>query len=337
MRVRRIRGAPRLAFATEERAGIVDTMSSTLTERKTDLARAWSVAVEDWCNMQASIDNAPFGQKAGFWSDAAGDRSGTRKWAMAAPGKESNSESSQMSEKDTLYDSNPPTAADFVFDERVARVFPDMIHRSVPGYALVLQMLGLMARRYVQPDSRVYDLGCSLGAATQVMRRAVATSGVRFVAVDNSAAMMECCRRQLNDDEALPEVEFVVADICRTRIENASMTVLNFTLQFIDAPQRLPLLKRIAAGTRAGGILVLSEKLRFADPDEQELHTRLHHDFKRDQGYSELEIAAKRNALERVLRPDTEAEHRERLRAAGWQPPVRCFQAYNFVSYLVRR
>jgi tRNA (cmo5U34)-methyltransferase len=115
------------------------------------------------------------------------------------------------------------------------------------------------------------------------------------------------------------------------------MSVLNFTLQFIDPKKRLSLLRRIATGTRAGGILVLSEKIRFADPAEKELHTRLHHDFKRTKGYSELEIAAKRNALERVLKPDTEKEHQERLRAAGWHKTVRCFQAFNFVSYLARR
>ncbi len=79
-----------------------------------------------------------------------------------------------MKEKDKLYEKSPLTVADFVFDERVVRVFPDMINRSVPGYSLVLQMIGLIAGRYVQQDSCVYDLGCSLGAATQTMRQAVA-------------------------------------------------------------------------------------------------------------------------------------------------------------------
>jgi len=242
-----------------------------------------------------------------------------------------------MNEKDNLYANSPLDEADFAFDERVVRVFPDMISRSVPGYGLVLQMLGLMAGRFVQQDSKVYDLGCSLGAATQSMRRAVKKTAVRFVAVDNSPLMIERARQGITSDDGLPPVDFVVADICDCEIENASMTVLNFTPQFIDPERRGPLLRRIATGTRAGGILVLSEKMRFADPDEQDLQTGLHHDFKRAQGYSELEIAAKRNALERVLKPDTDKEHHERLRAAGWRQTVRCFQAFNFVSYLARR
>ncbi len=239
-----------------------------------------------------------------------------------------------MNEKDKLYENSLLTVADFVFDERVVRVFPDMIKRSVPGYSLVLQMIGLIARRYVQQDSRVYDLGCSLGAATLAMRQAVKAPGVRFVAVDNSPDMIEQCRQHVSADDGLSAVEFVLADICQSGIENASMTVLNFTLQFIEPAQRLALLTRIATGTRDGGVLVLSEKIRFAEPQQQEVQTNLHHDFKLAQGYSSLEIAGKRNALERVLRPDTELEHYERLQAAGWQQTVCCFRAFNFVTYL---
>jgi len=242
-----------------------------------------------------------------------------------------------MNEKDKLYEKSPLTVADFVFDERVVRVFPDMINRSVPGYSLVLQMIGLIAGRFVQRDSCVYDLGCSLGAATLTMRQAVKAPGVRFVAVDNSPDMIAQCRQLVSSDGGLPPVEFDLADICHSKIENASMTVLNFTLQFIEPAQRLVLLKRIAAGTRDGGVLVLSEKIRFAEPEQQDIQTSLHHDFKRAQGYSTLEIAGKRSALERVLRPDTEAEHHERLKAAGWQKTVRCFQAFNFVTFLAFR
>ena len=85
-----------------------------------------------------------------------------------------------MSEKDTLFADESGEARDFVFDDRVVRVFPDMIRRSVPGYGLVLQMLGLLARRYVQANTCVYDLGCSLGAATLAMRHAVSAPGVRL-------------------------------------------------------------------------------------------------------------------------------------------------------------
>jgi tRNA (cmo5U34)-methyltransferase len=169
------------------------------------------------------------------------------------------------------------------------------------------------------------------------MLRAVKAPNVRFVAVDNSAEMVAQCRKNMEQlGDSLP-VEFLLADVVGLEIENASMTVLNFTLQFVDPAKRLPLLRRIAAGTRPGGVLVLSEKIRFADPREQQLQTDLHHDFKSDQGYSALEIAAKRNALERVLRPDTEPQHLSRLQEAGWRHTVRCCQAFNFATYLAFR
>ena len=246
-----------------------------------------------------------------------------------------------MSEKDMLFQGLPDHtgdfAKDFVFDEQVVRVFPDMIRRSVPGYGLVLHMSGLVARRYVQANSNVYDLGCSLGATTLAMRQAVSAPGVRFIAVDSSPEMIGQCRGRLGPEDGQAPVQCIQEDVCRLDISNSSMTVLNYTLQFIEPQQRLSLLSRITAGTRPGGVLLLSEKICFEQPVEQELQTELHHDFKRAQGYSELEIARKRNALERVLQPDTDATHRRRLLQAGWRNVVCCFQAFNFVTYLALR
>ena len=242
-----------------------------------------------------------------------------------------------MSEKDSLYRDSLQAAGDFVFDERVVRVFADMIQRSVPGYGLVLELLALLARRFVQDESVVYDLGCSLGAATLAMHQGVEHKNVRFTVVDNSAPMIARCKQLLSEHGKGYPIEFLEDDVRRVPVRNASMTVLNFTLQFIPPEDREGLLRRIGEGTRPGGILVLSEKIRFDDPEQQQIQTDLHHDFKRSQGYSALEIARKRNALEQVMRPDTEVEHFERLRAAGWRQAFRCFQALNFACYLAIR
>jgi tRNA (cmo5U34)-methyltransferase len=250
-----------------------------------------------------------------------------------------------MSESDQLFraaGSNQGAGMkDFVFDERVVRVFPDMINRSVPGYGLILPMLGVLARRCVQPGSRVYDLGCSLGAVSRVVQQSVTAADVRIIAVDNSADMLKRLAAELEQQapgpQGCPTIELVLGDINSLPMENASLSVLNFTLQFVPREQRTDLLASIAAATRPGGALVLSEKIRFDDAHEQALQTDWHHDFKRAQGYSELEIAGKRDALERVLLADTEAEHLRRLQAAGWSRAVRWFQCFNFVSYLATR
>jgi tRNA (cmo5U34)-methyltransferase len=239
-----------------------------------------------------------------------------------------------MSGKDRLYDAPIDEVDDFVFDERVARVFPDMINRSVPGYGLVVPMTGLLARCHARDNSVLYDLGCSLGAVALAMSHSVRARNARIIAVDSSPAMIGRLQAALAAErlEGAVPIHPVCEDLARTEIENASVVVLNFTLQFVSPDLRQGLLSRIARGLLPGGVLLLSEKIRFEDPREQALQTDWHHEFKRAQGYSELEIARKRDALENVLRPDSLPRHRDRLHAAGFSQVYPWFQAFNFVS-----
>lgn len=237
-------------------------------------------------------------------------------------------------EQDNLFTKSRAVTSGFRFDEQVVRVFPDMISRSVPGYELIVPMIGMLARRYAQPASTIYDLGCSLGAASLAMGLAVRTDDVNIIAVDNSEAMVERCKKNVRDKKGCIPIDVHLQNILDTRIEDASVVVLNFTLQFLDRDQRQTLLNRIAAGMRSGGVLIISEKICFADESEQNDQTEWHHDFKRAQGYSDLEIAQKRNALEDVLMPETEAAHFKRLEQAGLSSPRRWFQCFGFTSYI---
>lgn len=238
------------------------------------------------------------------------------------------------SPKDTLFATPQLEIAGFRFDRAVARVFPDMIRRSVPGYETIIAMTGTLAERYVQPGSQCYDLGCSLGASTLAMRHHIRHSDCRIIAVDNSAAMLSQCREILADDDGKIPVELICGDIEQIPVNNATMTVLNFTLQFIPVDRRNALLQRISDGLQPGGVLVLSEKVAFEDPQHQQLMIELHHHFKRANGYSELEISQKRSALEDVLVPETLAVHRQRLREAGFSSVDVWFQCFNFASLI---
>ena len=227
---------------------------------------------------------------------------------------------------------------DFVFNEDVAKVFPDMIKRSVPGYPTIVENLGVLAAQFAQPHSALYDLGCSLGAVTQALRRHVRTDDCRVIAVDNSHAMVERCREYLHAQDAMFQellpVEVIEADILALDFQPASLVALNFTLQFIAPQQRLELLGRIRQALLPGGALILSEKLRFEDEQEHALLGELHLAFKRANGYSELEIAQKRSAIENVMKPDSLEQHRERLLAAGFSQVVPWFQCLNFASLI---
>ncbi|CAI0805621.1 carboxy-S-adenosyl-L-methionine synthase CmoA [Serratia quinivorans] len=239
-----------------------------------------------------------------------------------------------MPNHDTLFSAPIAKLGDWTFDERVAEVFPDMIQRSVPGYSNIISMIGMLAERFVQPDSQVYDLGCSLGAATLSMRRNIKVAGCNIIAVDNSPAMVERCRRHIDAFRADTPVEVIEADILDIKIENASMVVLNFTLQFLEPADRLRLLEQVYRGLRPGGALVLSEKFSFEDADVGELLFNMHHDFKRANGYSELEISQKRSMLENVMLTDSVDTHKTRLKQAGFEHAEVWFQCFNFGSLI---
>jgi tRNA (cmo5U34)-methyltransferase len=244
-----------------------------------------------------------------------------------------------MSE-DTIYKADRGSEP-FRFDDKVAQVFPDMLRRSIPGYAASIEAIGSLAARYVRAGTNCYDLGCSLGAATLAMRQGIGEPGCRIVAVDLAPAMIERCKQVVAEDTFLPglmtDVDLVLSDIRDVEFVNASMVVLNYTLQFVDLADRGALLRRIREGMNEGGILVLSEKVVDENPHIEQLLVDLHHEHKRRHDYSELEISRKRAALENVLIPETVAAHRARLQAAGFSHSAVWLRYFNFVSIIAMR
>jgi tRNA (cmo5U34)-methyltransferase len=243
-----------------------------------------------------------------------------------------------MSESDRLFARPQEKIADFVFNEDVARVFPDMIKRSVPGYPTIVENLGVIAAKFAQPNTVLYDLGCSLGAVSQSLRRHVQTEPTRVIAVDNSKAMVERCREYMSSQSAMYEqllpIEVLEADILSLDLQPTSVVALNFTLQFIEPEKRLGVLQKIHEALHARGVLLLSEKIRFKSPIQQELLNNLHIAFKRANGYSEMEIAQKRSALENVMLIDSIEAHKARLQEAGFSSVTPWFQCLNFVSFV---
>lgn len=236
------------------------------------------------------------------------------------------------SDTDIIFSSKKSQIKDFAFDEQVVEVFPDMISRSVPGYNTIINTIGNLSHQYAQSNTNIYDLGCSLGAATLAMKKSITTKDCSIIGIDNSSAMVERCKIHVNAFKGASKVEIREGNILETEINNASMVVLNFTLQFIEPEVRQSLIQKIYDGLQPGGILVLSEKLEAADDVCNELLIDLHHDFKRANGYSELEIAQKRTALENVMRPDSLEVHLSRLKNSGFSHVNQWFQCFNFMS-----
>ena len=237
--------------------------------------------------------------------------------------------------EDNLFQIAFSSIGGFRFDENVAQVFPDMIRRSVPGYGHVVGSSGLIAKRFAQPNTVIYDLGCSLGATTLAIANQVTTPGCRIVAVDNSKAMLAQAQSGLTDRlvDPLP-IEWVHADISTMAFEPCSVVALNFTLQFIEQDKREQLLSEIHGALCPRGALILAEKIVEEDLKSQDTLNALHLDFKRANGYSELEIAGKRQAIENVLIPETANTHINRLTRVGFTEVTEFFHCLNFKAWV---
>ena len=240
--------------------------------------------------------------------------------------------------KDRIFATDQDDDEPFRFNKSVADVFPDMLRRSIPGYAASIEAIGSLAARYVTEGSVCYDLGCSLGAATIALRQGIRAPDCRIIAVDNAPAMLERCKEIIaaEDQRSLKKIatpiEIRLANIQDIDISNASMVVMNYTLQFLDVDTRNAIITRIFDGLLPGGLFLLSEKVIDDDPYMEELLVDLHHEHKRRNDYSQLEVGRKRAALENVLVPETVTAHRQRLTAAGFAHTAVWLRYFNFVS-----
>jgi tRNA (cmo5U34)-methyltransferase len=234
--------------------------------------------------------------------------------------------------KDTIYRTKDEPIKPFEFNKRVVEVFPDMIERSVPGYPLTISMISVMADDYVQEGTNVYDLGCSLGAVSLAIQQGLKDKKCHIKAVDNSQAMIDACIKNIPNENQ--DIEFILNDVLDVDIVNASVVVMNFTLQFIPVEQRKSLIERIYQGLLPGGVLILSEKIKFDDEVEDETMNQLHHHMKELNGYDKLEIASKREALDNVLVPESIKSHLDHLNSSGFEAAFVWLKCFNFASFV---
>lgn len=237
--------------------------------------------------------------------------------------------------QDTLFAVAQDEIARFCFDEKVAGCFSDMIYRSVPGYGQMLGMLPILVAPLVKQATypvRIYDLGTSLGACSLALCQAFAPDTLEICAVDVSAPMLERARTNFATHCPNHKVDTLLADIADVQFAPCQVVILNLTLQFLPVEARFLVLKRAFDALTTGAILILSEKVHYADATYQDTLTGLHYEFKRQNGYSELEIAQKRDALLDVLRTDTLEMHHARLKKAGFGQVVTWCQFLQFAS-----
>ncbi|HVP77272.1 MAG TPA: carboxy-S-adenosyl-L-methionine synthase CmoA [Thermodesulfobacteriota bacterium] len=235
--------------------------------------------------------------------------------------------------KDKIFRKKQPIV-DFNFKKKTAQVFDDMLNRSVPFYQEIQRMTAEIAADFSVPGTNVYDLGCSTGS-TLIALEKVLPPEVSFVGVDYSPDMLEKAREKLAQYKVTRPCEFICRDLDQgISIVNASVVVFTLTLQFVRPLRRRQLIQDIARGLNKGGCLILIEKVLCLDSKLNRLFIDYYYAFKRRQGYNQLEISQKREALENILIPYRPEENRQLLLENGFTECDMFFKWYNFCGML---
>jgi len=242
-----------------------------------------------------------------------------------------------MKKKDNLFKDGNFNDLPFSFNQEVAEVFEDMIDRSVPGYESSLRLIKNLSDYYFQTDTNCYDLGCSLGASSLSILKGIGKRKGQVIAVDNSHAMISESKIRFSNFIKSGKIKFLEEDINNIKINTASIVVINFVLQFLEVEKRETLLKRIFQGMKKGGILIISEKIHFDNTLRNQTIYRIYDRFKLKNGYSKMEISAKRDSLEGVLVTDLEALHLQRLRKIGFKGVKKVMSNLNFITLIAER
>jgi len=231
---------------------------------------------------------------------------------------------------DKVFDTPDDAIQDFAFNKTVAAVFDDMVDRSVPYYREIQRMTGQLAADFARPGTRIYDLGCATGTTMALMDHCV-KEDVTLVGIDNSAEMLEKCRQKLDLARIEKPYELVDADLNKDLvIENASVVLLVLTLQFVRPLHRERLMRQVYEGLNPGGCVILVEKVLGESSHLNRLFIEHYYEMKRTKGYSDMEIARKREALENVLVPYRLTENLDLLAKIGFSEEDTFFKWYNF-------
>jgi tRNA (cmo5U34)-methyltransferase len=237
-------------------------------------------------------------------------------------------------QRDQVFVEQDEPVWDFSFNARVADVFDDMVSRSVPHYKEMQRMVCELAKDFAGPGTNLYDIGCST-ATTLLTLDPILDPSVTFIGIDNAPDMLEKARQKIARKNTPRPIELRTADLHHgLAMDNASVVTMLLTLQFIRPLYRERMMKTIHSGLNERGCLLMIEKLTSEDTTFNRLFIQHYYDFKRRNGYSDIEIAKKREALENVLIPYRLEENILLLKETGFRHVEVFFRWYNFCGII---
>ena len=239
--------------------------------------------------------------------------------------------------KDTIYTEKYGSVPPFEFNSKVVDVFDDMISRSVPLYNDGLRRMAQLAEVFYRENTLVYDLGCSNGNFGLTFLSTMGRKPFQMIGVDNSAPMLHMYKERLDQRPHGENVRLVCGRMEDIELKNASVIVMNLALQFIPLAHRDDMIQSVWDALVPSGILLITEKTIQTNDDFTLLFQDFYYRFKKENGYSNLEISQKRDALENVLIPETVETHVDRFRKAGFSRIEIWQKWFNFTSFICRK
>lgn len=222
------------------------------------------------------------------------------------------------------------TGSSWSFDEAAAG-FDEHVSRSVCQLAEQREMVARLARFFLHPHARVYELGVSTGRLAGAVLGRSADRTICYVGLDISSTMVAHARKNLASD---PRFTAEIADIVNYRFEPAALVLSYYTLQFMPVGKREELLRKVYSALTPGGALVLYEKTLASHPLLQDMLGQLYVDFKLEQGFSPDQILNKAKSLQGILDPRSSDWNISLLRRCGFGIVESIFRNHCFEGYL---
>tara|TARA_B100000035_G_scaffold72540_1_gene59900 strand:- start:28635 stop:29357 length:723 start_codon:yes stop_codon:yes gene_type:complete len=216
------------------------------------------------------------------------------------------------------------------FDIGVAKTFDNHVKKSVPLYDEGHQIIVDSSDYFIKKNSNVYDIGCSTGKLIERLSYFHKhKENINFFGIDSSKEMITSAKKNNIENS-----RFTKGDITKVKLKQNSMTVLYYTLQFIDTAYRQEVVNKIYNSLEWGGALFLFEKVRAADARFQDITTTTYEEFKVRNNFTNDEIMSKKRSLVGILEPFSTQGNLDMLKRAGFVDINSIFKYICFEGFL---
>jgi tRNA (cmo5U34)-methyltransferase len=206
------------------------------------------------------------------------------------------------------------TPGTWEFTPEVVTEFDNHVRQSVPHYDLIQGAVAELSDWLAPDGAIVADLGVSTAETPHRIAQRHPARELTFIGYDTSSDMLRAAR------EKVPGIITYKLDIAAEELRHADadLTVSLFTLQFLPPHQRVYTLQKALDSSRAGGAILIAEKVQATDSRWFEIGAELSWDYKATAGIPSDAIRSKAASLRGVLRPLTAESILDQFQEAGW-------------------